>query len=242
LWTYEVEKSKKIINQLYYSTNNENFASNDYESIISPGFQIMKWKRFIVWDQQQEDHLKQYCSNSEFIKVGYVDITGETIKNYSVNGKKILSVFDVTPLRPITFTKLGFASPRYYSEDLNLKFLQDIKELFVDDNWIILWKPKRNVGTNFTSNAFKRKQSKLINGNLIKVNHSIAASSLVENSDAVISMPFSSPTVIAKFKDVPCIFYDTSGSLRNQNSRGIPLLNSKVELKEWATSLTKEIK
>ena len=27
LWTYEVEKSKKIINQLYYSTNNENIES-----------------------------------------------------------------------------------------------------------------------------------------------------------------------------------------------------------------------
>ena len=37
-------------------------------------------------------------------------------------------------------------------------------------------------------------------------------------------MPFSSPSVIAKFKDVPCIFYDASGCVRNKSSHGIPLL------------------
>jgi polysaccharide biosynthesis PFTS motif protein len=240
MWAYEIENYKKTISQLYYSTNNENFASNDYKSNITQGFKIMKWKCFIVWDQQQEDHLKQYCPNANFIKVGYVDITGETIKKYSVNGKKILSLFDVTPLRPITYTKLGVASARYYSEDNNLNFLQDIKKIFTDDKWIILWKPKRIVGIKFISNSFKRKQAKLINGNLIKVDPGIAASSLVETSDAVISMPFSSPSVIAKFKNIPCIFYDTSGCVKKVKSHGIPLLRRQDELKEWMTSLTKE--
>ena len=92
---------------------------------------------------------------------------------------------------------------------------------------------------SFISEAFKTKQSKLIGGNFVRVATNFAASSLVEASDAVISIPFSSPSVIAKFKDVPCIFYDSSGCVRNQSSHGIPLLRSKVELKEWFTSLTK---
>ena len=50
-------------------------------------------------------------------------------------------------------------------------------------------------------------------------------------------MPFSSPSVIAKFKDVPCIFYDASGCVRNKRSHGIPLLRSKAELKKWFESL-----
>ena len=239
MWTYEVENRKKLISQLYYSTNIDPVISNDYNCNDLTGYQIMKWKRFIVWDQLQEDFLKQYCPNSKYIKVGYVDITGKIYINHTIKRKKILSIFDVTPLRPTALTRLGLASPVYYSESLNIKFLQDIKELFSDEKWIILWKPKRIVGTFFISEAFKRKQSKLINGNLIKVNPGIAASSLVENSDAVISMPFSSPSVIAKFKDVPCIFYDASGSVMNKITRGIPLLRSKVELKEWSLSLTK---
>ena len=85
----------------------------------------MKWKRFIVWDQLQEDFLKQYCPNSKYIKVGYVDITGLSKNYHSVNGKKILSIFDVTPIRPITLSKFGIAIPQYYSEELNIKFIQD---------------------------------------------------------------------------------------------------------------------
>jgi polysaccharide biosynthesis PFTS motif protein len=120
---------------------------------------------------------------------------------------------------------------------LNIKFLQDIKEIFSDDKWIIFWKPKRLSGNNVCSPTFKQKQSNLIFGNLIRVDPGFSASSLVESSDAVISMPFSSPDVIAKFKDVPCIFYDASGKVRNQKSHGIPLLRSKAELKKWFESL-----
>ena len=243
MWTYEVENGKKLISQLYYSTNNELLVSNDYK-LKEFGYKIMKWKRLIVWNQQQEDHLKQYCPNSEYIKVGFVDVTGVPVSEYlsvsgfSKIGKKILAIFDVTPLRPTTFTKLGVAIPAYYSEDLNIKFLQDIKEMFSDDKWIILWKQKRIVDTEFITETFKRKQSKLIDGNLIRVDPGIAASSLVENSDAVISMPFSSPAVIAKFRNVPCIFYDAFGCVKNQRSHGIPLLKSKSELKDWFESLT----
>jgi len=242
MWTYEVENGKKLISQIYYSINNELLVSNDYK-LNAFGFQIMKWKRFIVWNQQQEDYLKQYCPNSEYIKVGFVDITGVSVSDYlsvsdfSIIGKKILAIFDVTPLRHTFFTKLGIAIPTYYTEESNIKFLQDIKEMFSDDNWIILWKPKRIVDTKFITETFKRKQSKLIDGNLIRLEPGIAASSLVETSDAIISMPFSSPSVIAKFKDVPSIFYDASGCLRNQSSHGIPLLRSKKELKEWFESL-----
>ena len=111
------------------------------------------------------------------------------------------------------------------------------KSFFDDEKWIILWKPKRIVLKTHVSETFKRKQLKLVDGNLIRVDPGIAASSLVEASDAVISMPFSSPAVIAKFKDVPCIFYDASGRVRNQKSNGIPLLRSKAELKKWFESL-----
>ena len=241
MWTYEVENRKKLISQLYYSTNLDPVICNDYYCNDYKGYQIMKWKRFIVWDQVQEDFLKEYCPNSKYIKVGYVDFTGKTYINYTIKRKKILSIFDVTPIRPATLTRLGLASPVYISESLNIKFIQDIKKLFCGGKWIILWKPKRIVGTNFISDVFKRKQSKLVSDNLIGVDPGIAASSLVEASDAVISMPFSSPAVIAKYKNIPFIFYDASGSVKNQRSRGIPLLRGKVELKEWVTSLTKEI-
>ena len=72
---------------------------------------------------------------------------------------------------------------------------------------------------------------------MIIIEPSIAATSLVENSDAVISMPFSSPSCIAKAKGVPSIFYDRSGLVRCTESHGIPVLKSEEELKKWFKSL-----
>jgi len=201
----------------------------------------MSWNRFIVWNKQQEDYLKQFSPNALYIRVGYLDFVGNTFCQRDVKNKKILSIFDITPTRPIKFTELGYAIPPYYSEKLNLKFIEDIKTIFNDEKWTILWKAKRITKNTFISKVFKKKQSKLIGGNFVRVATNISPSSLVEASDAVISIPFSSPSVIAKFKNVPCVFYDSSGCVRNESSHGIPLLKSKVELKEWFASLTKEI-
>jgi polysaccharide biosynthesis PFTS motif protein len=211
------------------------FTSSKYNDAY--GSKIMSWNRFIVWNKEQEEYLKKFSPNALYIRVGYIDFVGKVFCKTDVKNKNILSIFDVTPSRPLRYTTLGFAESAYYTEELNIKFLQDIKEILNDDKWIIFWKPKRSVGKDFISDAFKRKQSKLIGGNLIRVDSDIAASSLVESSDAVISMPFSSPSVIAKFKDVPCIFYDASGCVRNKRSYGIPLLRSKAELKEWLESM-----
>ena len=75
---------------------------------------------------------------------------------------------------------------------------------------------------------------------MIRVDPGVAARSLVEASDAVISMPFSTPSLIAKVKGIPSVYYDTSGPghVRNPESHGIPVLKSKVELKEWYESLS----
>ena len=237
MWTYEVENQNSLITQIFYSTNNENYVYDEYKFNGFPGLQIMKWKRFVVWDEKHENFLKQFCPKSKYIKVGYVDITGISENFFIGNRFKILSLFDITPLRQTAFTEFGMAIPHYLTEDLNIKFLQDIKDVCREFKWVIYWKRKRIVGNHFISKKIKQKQSQLVDKTLIEIDPNIAASYLVEISDAVISMPFSSPSVIAKFKKVPCSFYDASGSLLSTNSRRIPLLKNQMELRKWLESL-----
>ena len=96
------------------------------------------------------------------------------------------------------------------------------------------------MDSSFISNAFIRKRLNLVEEHIIIVEPNIAATSLVEVSDAVISMPFSTPSLIAKVKGIPSLYYDTSGPgrFRNQESHGIPVLKSKDELKEWYEPLS----
>ena len=200
----------------------------------------MTWNNFIVWDQQQEDYLKQFCPNAVFTQTGYIDISGIEYIPQSNPRVKRLAVFDVTPTRPTTNSRLGFAMPRYYSEELILTFLQDIIEAFNHSKWEIMWKRKRIVDKNFISEAFNQKQFNLVRNKINIIDPNVAARSLVEASDAVISMPFSTPSLIAKVKGIPSVYYDTSGprQVRNTESHGIPVLKSKVELNKWFKSLS----
>ena len=103
-----------------------------------------------------------------------------------------------------------------------------------------MWKRKRIVDRKFISEAFNQKQFNLVKNKINIIDPNVAARSLVEASDAVISMPFSTPSLIAKVKGIPSVYYDTSGPghVRNPESHGIPVLKSKDELKEWFESLS----
>ena len=87
-------------------------------------------------------------------------------------------------------------------------------------------------------NQFLEKQNNLVLGAVTKVDTNIAARSLIKVSDAVISMPFTSTAIIGKELGKPSIYYDASTSVEHNESHGIPVLKSKVELNKWFKSLT----
>jgi polysaccharide biosynthesis PFTS motif protein len=238
LWTYEVEKKGSLVYLYYFSTNMENFQVNNNKLNETYGLKIMTWNNFIVWDQQQEDYLKQYCPNATYIKIGSLYIRGIEYNFFSSNRKKIISIFDVTPSRFTHYVKRGLAIPFYYSEELNLTFLQDIIEAFNNSNWEILWKRKRIVDKKFISEVFNQKQLNLVRNKINIIDSNVAAHSLVEASDAVISLPFTSTAILGKINGIPSVYYDASGKIQVNESHGLPVLKSKAELKEWYESLS----
>ena len=237
MWTYEIEKKSSLITQYHYSTNTIEIDYTDHKS--SNLWKLTKlWDRYIVWDKEQENYFKQFCPNASFTIVNYIDFSGSSL-NFSPKGKKILSVFDVTPFRESFFTSLGHSISPYYSDELFITFFEDIIGVFGNGSWEILWKPKRTflIPSNYISKKYQRNKSNFAEKYLTQVDPDIAARSLIEVSDAVISMPFSSPAIIAKIKGIPSIYYDASGLVRNKEHHGLPLLKSKNKLEEWAQSL-----
>ena len=237
LWTYEAEKKGSTVSLYYYSTNMENFQYDEHKKKESHGLKIMTWNHFIVWDQQQEDYLKKFCPYANYTQVGYIDFSG--IEFFSLSNRKVkrLAVFDITPTRPTFYTMLGFAISPYYSEKLNLTFLHDIIEVFNSDNWEILWKPKRNVDKKRISETFNQKQLNIFRNKINIIAPNIAARSLVESSDAVISIPFTSTAILGKINGIPSVYYDASGTIEKNRSRGIPLIKNRIQLKEWCESI-----
>jgi polysaccharide biosynthesis PFTS motif protein len=236
LWTHEAEKKGASVSLYCTSVNMDKFWRHEEKEPDTYGLKVMLWNRFIVWDKQQENYFKQYRPRATFTRVGYIDYRGLTYSHFPKNNKKTLSVFDVYPGRPIFCTSSGYAIPMSL-EETNILFMEDIIKVFNDGTWNILWKPKRDTTSNYNSNGFLRKQLNVIGDHMIIIDSNIAATSLIENSDVVISMPFSSPSLTAKVKGVPSIYYDRSGLVRYTENHGVPVLKSKVELKKWFESL-----
>ena len=59
LWTYEYEKENIPCTVFFYSTNSipitlDNDQANNYEKIISHGWELYSWKNYYVWDYHQK--------------------------------------------------------------------------------------------------------------------------------------------------------------------------------------------
>jgi len=236
LWAHEAEQKGLSVSLYFYSVNSGKFERFEHKEPDTYGLKIMLWNQFIVWDEEQEGFFKRYRPKASFVKVGYIDNGGLAYNHFRKKRKNILAVFDVTPNRPAYYASFGQAFA-IYSEEMNLAFLEDIIKVFNKDTWEILLKLKRSVNNTVISNAFMRKRLNLIEENMVIIDPFIAATSLVENSDAVISMPFSSPSCIAKVKGVSSIYYARSGLIRYTEGHGVPVLKGQVELKKWSESL-----
>jgi len=237
LWTYEAEKRGALVSMYYYSTNIEAFQIYEYEMKETYGLKSMFWNSFIVWDKQQKDYLKRFCPDSNYRIVGLINFS-DSPNTVSINSSFFnIAVFDVTPTRPSFYTGLGMTIPPYYSEQLVLKFFLDIENVTKNKNVNLLWKQKRFVGKAFVSPGFIKKRNQIINRSLISIEPSVSANYLINHSDAVISIPFTSTAVIGKNNGLPSVYYDASGKLQLKESHGIPVLKSKDELENWWHSL-----
>jgi len=240
LWTYEVEKKGSLISIYYYSTNIEHFQYNDYKMKEAYGNKIMLWNRFIVWDQQQMDYLKHFRKDSYYKIVGPIDFSHDSTA-FKVNNTLFnIAIFDVTAFRPSCYTALGMAIAPYYSEQLIFNFLMDIEDVIKGNNINLLWKQKRNVSNKFVSPGYIKKRDKIINRSYINAEPSVSAKYIINRSDAVISMPFTSTAIIGKNNGLPSIYYDASGKLQVKESHEILVLKSKDELRAWFHSLNIE--
>jgi len=238
LWTYEAVMKGADVSLYYFSTNIESFQWR-HRRADSDLLKTMQWRNVIVWDKQQRDFLKRYCPGTDYQVVGSIDFAdSSTIFKANVLGFNI-AIFDVTPTRPVFYTGYGWAIAPYWSEKLAMQFFCDIGKI-VDPNKVnLLWKQKRIVNRTFIGKGFIGKRDLIINKYFTAVDPAMSAKRLIEGSDAVIAMPFTSTAIIGKELGKPSIYYDASGSIVKDNRHGIPVLKNRHELTTWYNTLVR---
>ena len=236
LWTYYFE-SKNIKNIVYfYSTNNipivyEKDKIENIHNYISHGWELMNWKNYFVWDNYQKDFFSNYFNLEKlyFKTVGPIPFGGKSFKFKSK--KKIISIFDVSPFSNINYEKICLPE-KYY----NFKNIKKFYEIIIKSNseYHLVFKIKRlskSTDLNYINYIqFLKKEG-------FDILEDICPFSLIKSSSKVISLPFTSPSIIAKHYNVDSIFFDPTNKLKFLNdykfaNHGVQILDSN-EIKKW---------
>lgn len=244
LWTYEAEKMGANIFLYFYSTNCETFKTKEGYTIQEYTWQVMNWPNYLVWDKYQADFVKRAVGEraSNIHVVGPIWFNNSDKEVTSIKLKNYIAVFDVQPMRESRYQLLGHAIEYYIPSNVN-KFLTDIAGAI---NGVIVFKRKRHISTQgspWIRNVLSRKYIKLVeslseNENFITVDADVDAIRIIENSLAVISMPFTSTALIGKEMGKPSIYYDPNGQLQKDDraAHGIPIVSGSEELNQWVAN------
>jgi polysaccharide biosynthesis PFTS motif protein len=212
----------------WYSNNSKSFFNKELNTIEGDQSFVKNAKidKHYVWTEDFGNYIKK-ISGKEFYVLDYIMFYNQTASDQS---KKIgLLIFDVTPQK-----KYRYAS--YYSEKNCLKFIEDLVEMHkvIDAQYDIgplVLKPKRS-DSKYNSPTYMRRIKVLNKSGLIKsesVNLNLI--DLISQAKIVISLPFTSTSLIAFRLGVPNCFYnpDTDYSF-DKIVDGVEVIDSKEDL------------
>lgn len=238
MWTYEAERQESNITFYYYSVNNEGISLN--QTALSPhyGLKSMTWPCHLSWNEEHSSAIRRIVSDDIQIKVSGIIPFEDTPSNVPDFEGYGVAVFDVTPVRDYIYMTL--CPPfDYYFARTSVKFMDDIYAITSELNYSLLWKKKRKVGKK-AHPAYRRFSDNFSNRSGVRtVDPGISAIRLIEKSDFVISMPFTSTAVIAKDLGRPSVFYDPLEIIQadDRASLGVKVLRGRAELDAWVRSL-----
>lgn len=234
LWTYEAMAHGSQITFYFYSTNVQPFQRENGEAELPYGWRTMNWPRYLVWDNYLADFVRRAVGlGADIMIVGPIWFTTSK-EMMPMVGPRAISVFDVAPFRSSKHAGFGPVL-EYYVPATSLAFLQHSHQAAQECGYTMLWKRKRKIGS-MAHVQYRLLAEHLGNAEGVTiVNPDISAVRVIELSQLVISMPFTSTALIARDMDKPSCYYDPTGllHLNDPAAHGIPIVQGLESLVAW---------
>jgi len=220
LWFREFLGKTFNVHMVFYSQNTIPHIYEDFPvSVPIPNNVYLAADTFWVWTHTFENYLKGIGVKGDFKVVGpvlwYLD---NSDLHQSQKDKKVITVFDVTPMTEMHAAKLGLLD-NYYNVANCQKFINEIVSNVeklnhqFNSKFELLLKHKRSY-QNIHDRSYIDLIAQLVDSNKLKlIEHNASLFELIKNSDLVIVIPYSSPALIAEYYKIPVIYFDPSESL-----------------------------
>ena len=207
LWSY---LDKNIINKTYFYFYSLNYRNLHPKSFYFPrGYYSMYWPNYLLWSN---NHLKELKEKN--VTINNYKIINDSISFsdnntfFKKNEKKTISLFNIQPLKGSHLINYSLDyDDYYYNNNVSINFYKILLNIISNYNIRCIIKEKRlnyNVSNEYT-NFIKS----FDNMNFIeKVPSDTSIFKIIKLSDLTISLPFSTPSVIAKNLGVQSIYFD----------------------------------
>jgi polysaccharide biosynthesis PFTS motif protein len=235
LWTYEAETKGSKITLYNYAASSGGFKGKFGYPHLDLGISSMTWPRIVTWSQQNTNYLKDNINYKvKFLSSNTPVNFKDEYYDFNAMNKNFICVFDIAPYRKL-FRSIWCSEEIIYDFHYTFCFLKDIFDICTKNKINAVWKKKKN-DHEFTPSGYKNLTKEIVYNKYVNlVNSDIAASRCIINCKAVISMPFTSTSEIAKFYSKPNIFYDPKNMINDDDrgAGGTLILHNKKELEDW---------
>lgn len=240
LWSY-IKKNclESRVYTFFYSNNFispviKNRSSKNLKYI--EGSKLFSWNKYIFWNRHQLFLFQNVINKTvDYFLSPYNFIPYEGKNIFLKKKVKTLSVFDVHPMNIYGFS-VNPLPYNIYTFSYCKKFIDDL--IFFqnkyDFNLIIKSKLRNKSFEIFSRRYYVFLQS--IRSKKIKIFRSdLSALSVIKISDAIVSIPFSSPSEIAYFEKKKSCYYDPENIILNHHNEKdkVKLISGKINLEKW---------
>jgi polysaccharide biosynthesis PFTS motif protein len=241
IWIREAES--KNINSLmvFYSANNlvMRYKYQNLPTQKNPEHLMLNWPNFIVRDQYQTKWLRSVVSNEiKTFEVGVMPFEESDVELAKFRSRTIV-IFDITPVRDSYYVlhgeRYGVLTNKYI-----IKFWQDIIKIGQQLDISFAVKPKRQRVSWTVTQQYRHTINQLNKlPNFIIIDPDVSALRLINQADAVISLPYTSTALDALKLGKPSIYYDPSKNLQDESDdqHDVSLIRGEDNLKQWIISL-----
>ena len=238
LFALEAQRRGANVALAYYSVNIELFPENDESLQQSFGWVIGSWKTHLVWTAAHQNYISNLLEYTpKFILSRAMPLADIDTPLPVVNGPTI-AVFDMTAFRRSFYCLIGQTS-EYYTEANVVEFWKMVIKAAREAGITLMIKRKRQLGSQYQTDTFQKKLKLLYSETVIEIDENVAAESLIDHCDGVVSIPFTSTSVIGLDRGKPSVYFDSTGRLNKPLAmdHGVPVLADFQKLKIWMEDL-----
>lgn len=241
-WTIAAHSEGCRILCYHYATNMDTIlpssaTASQSQSTWTP-WALSWWPEVWVWDSTQKRFLEQVTEReSKYIEVGPV-LFVSTRSRFDLQKLPQIALFDVTPQ---TWEWLALVAENYpyYTPTTCREFVELTVEVANSIGLGVLIKSKRTPGSSADTsylNALKRLSQR---ANVQILSPDVGVEELIKQTLASVSIPFSSPAVLARYMQRPSSYFDPTGAVDREHpaGRGIPIYSDAGDLGSWLESL-----